>query len=737
MRRIETKYVNGNGGEWSSLMGGRMDLDRYNDAAVTELNTLPLIEGGITRRPGTLYLREREDTSVMIPFRFSDTDSYMIEFGVGVCYLYTDRAIVLNEEGEPFEFENPFLDIENLQELKYTQSFDVLYLVGRNTRPYLLKRRGVYDWVFEEFEFLDGPYQPVNTDYDLRLTFSHTYAGETSTITATKPIFSRGDVGSVMQVGNDAGTIIAKKWEAAENVPAGAFRQNDGTLYHTVNGGTTGNIPITWKGSISFSPAMGPFSDGTVQWNVVNDGTGWLKITEYVSPTIVKGVVQRELPPDIRDGVGTFRFRRALFSDAEGWPVAVLFHDQRLIFARDRFLAFSKAFAYPEFRPGTKADDSFILEFGGTEAVFIQWLAATSRLVVGTSSGPYMVQTDTGDSSIDAVDLPQARLQDNVPCSSIRPVIVSDAVLFATRSGRRAYQSFYSIEKEGMVIDPLTQLASHILGPGVIRMEVQNAPYRIVWFLLRDGTMAALTYDRSQSVYAWSRFQTKGRVLDICVIPSRNPARNNDEVYLFVERTVDVEDKFFIEVMADVPTDEFGQGDFVHADCSLRYRGPPVDYFARLDFLNEELVSIYTEYGEHPQLRVRSGTVRLDHKANNVVIGIPFESKHQSFPMASFQAPGNLVSPVIRSDHIYVKVWRTSDLIIGFYTENGYSESPIDLTPFVQDHGRFPMYTGTLKIAIPDRNAREVSLVFRSRDKALAPFTVLAVVCQLGVGDDI
>ena len=64
-------------------MEGRTDYPNYKSALRQAENFLPLKEGPITKRPGTVYtggLVDPNDTARMIPFVFSTDDSYVLVF---------------------------------------------------------------------------------------------------------------------------------------------------------------------------------------------------------------------------------------------------------------------------------------------------------------------------------------------------------------------------------------------------------------------------------------------------------------------------------------------------------------------------------------------------------------------------------------------------------------------------------------------------------------------------------
>lgn len=84
-----------NSGEFSPRMESRVDFDRYPNAAKMCRNLLLLPQGGMTRRPGTRFVKEVKDSSlntVLMPFQFSESDAYVLEAGNLYMRFYRRQA---------------------------------------------------------------------------------------------------------------------------------------------------------------------------------------------------------------------------------------------------------------------------------------------------------------------------------------------------------------------------------------------------------------------------------------------------------------------------------------------------------------------------------------------------------------------------------------------------------------------------------------------------------------------
>jgi hypothetical protein len=98
MTKVSPIQNNFNGGEISPLLYGRPDVDRYKTGLKTCLNFLPLIQGPVERRPGTVFMKEVKTSSLstrIIRFEFSTTQAYILELGNLYARFYKDNGAIL------------------------------------------------------------------------------------------------------------------------------------------------------------------------------------------------------------------------------------------------------------------------------------------------------------------------------------------------------------------------------------------------------------------------------------------------------------------------------------------------------------------------------------------------------------------------------------------------------------------------------------------------------------------
>ena len=156
-----TSFVSG---EFSPKMDGRTDFEKYSSGAKTLENFLVHPQGAATRRVGTQFIAEVKSSAAktrLIPFEFSTTQTYILEFGNTYIRFFKDKGQILSG-GSAYEISSPYLTAE-LFDIKFAQSADVMYITHPNHEVMKLSRTGHTAWTLTEVEFTDGPYLSENT----------------------------------------------------------------------------------------------------------------------------------------------------------------------------------------------------------------------------------------------------------------------------------------------------------------------------------------------------------------------------------------------------------------------------------------------------------------------------------------------------------------------------------------------------------------------------------------------
>ena len=143
------------GGEVSPNMFGRIEDPYYRNGLSECLNFVVRPDGSVENRAGFEFVRAaRNDYSKarLIPFQFSNDQSFAIEMGVGYFRFHTNGATLLNDDGQPYEISSPYNENE-IFDVHYVQSGDVMTLVHRNHFPCELRRLSATKWEFKPIRF--------------------------------------------------------------------------------------------------------------------------------------------------------------------------------------------------------------------------------------------------------------------------------------------------------------------------------------------------------------------------------------------------------------------------------------------------------------------------------------------------------------------------------------------------------------------------------------------------------
>lgn len=153
-----------NGGEVAPSMFARIDDGKYQTGLAKCTNFLIEPQGPITMRPGFAYVnktKQQDKPPKLIPFTFSTDQTMVLEFGDEYIRFHTQGQTLLGDDGEPYEVETPY-SIDDVFDIHYVQSGDILTLVHPQYAPRELRRYGATDWRLVEIEFASILSAPTN-----------------------------------------------------------------------------------------------------------------------------------------------------------------------------------------------------------------------------------------------------------------------------------------------------------------------------------------------------------------------------------------------------------------------------------------------------------------------------------------------------------------------------------------------------------------------------------------------
>jgi hypothetical protein len=196
-------------GQLSPRMEGRTDFQKYFSAGTIINNFIVQPHGPVARRPGSYYVCEVKDSTKktrLIPFSFSTTQTYILEFGDQYIRFYKDSGqITTGSPAVAYEISTPYLETE-IFDLKFAQSADVMYLCHPNHEVRKLSRTGHTSWTLTQVDFVNGPYLDDNITSTTLSSSTHT-VGTGRTLTASSSLWVSTDVGRLVRFRDGYGKI--------------------------------------------------------------------------------------------------------------------------------------------------------------------------------------------------------------------------------------------------------------------------------------------------------------------------------------------------------------------------------------------------------------------------------------------------------------------------------------------------------------------------------------------------
>src|SRR5690606_23627632 len=125
------------------------------------------------------------------------------------------------------------------------------------------------------------------------------------------------------------------------------------------------------------------------------------------------------------------------------------------------------------------------------------------QLVCGTPSGIFTIQSNSLGERLTAENA-VARFQDARGVSNVRPINVSDSLIFAHATGRRVQGTYYKDNAYDRIgAQDLSLPSDTLITDSVHQMTWQDYPHGVVWICLEDGRLLSLTLQPEENVQGW------------------------------------------------------------------------------------------------------------------------------------------------------------------------------------------------------------------------------------------
>lgn len=742
-----TESRNFSAGEINPRLRNRRDLVKNQIAVARMENMVSVLEGVATRRPGTefvLPLRDESTPGRQIPFAYTGADSYNIVFNGGVARFIREGGYVQNPDGTAYQVGIPY-SADQLPFLRYVPSGNVLFIACEGKAPYTLTRNADNSWTFATYVPKPMPVDPQN--FDETLTVQTNFNGISAlsgTITCSQAgIINDDDIGTIMRLDERDLDLVPEWTENMTGLTMGVERRWHGNVYRVVDVGTAGgggNLPPVHEDGTVQAGA------GLVKWRWRHKGYGFVKITSKVSATVFNAnFISRPglnyaLPQSIQD-VGTYRWWPSAWSNAKGWPDNVRIHQNRLWWFRtdqfwatesDDFYSFEITPSLNQVPTDASSIPGRILSPDGS-LVEVQWALTSGVLVLGVRDAEWLLRAPN---SADTVTYANIRaIPDGSEGSALHvPALVDGGAAFIGRGRRRIHYINFDRLGERLASDELSAAARHLLKGKAAALAYQRNPERILWVMCQDGTLVGFTfYPRTDPpiVAAHRHPLVNGFVEDLVTVSA--PAGKND-VYLIVRRTINGNDRRYIERLADffepVDPEKPDATEAWFVDCGKRLdTGGPVTRIGGLAYLEGEEVAVFADGADRGRVIVKGGVIELDRPVQQYAfVGLPINWRIKTLPLEIDTSKGPSKGAMKTVHEVVVDVVESAGgnvRLSGGDNEMEIDHFPVTLTGDVDYGAPIPLNTGPVSVRIAGEPGLEAAVEISG--SSTLPFTLAGI----------
>jgi len=528
MARVAVELTNFTGGELSPRLDGRTDLTKYSSGCSTLENLVVYPHGSAARRPGSTFIAEVADSdnkTRLIPFEFSTTQTYMLEFSNLKMRVYKDKGAVLEGDKTITGITQANPAVVTATSHGYSNGDEVLISGVSGMTEVNGKRFLVADKTTNTFELQDKDGVDINstsftayasggvsnkvfelaTPYTTAQLFDLKFAQSADVMYITHP---EHEVEKLSRTGHTSWTLTDVDFTKG---PMQDANTTDTTLNPGQSAVGTG-IALVASATTGINGGSGFQSTDVGRFVFLN--SGYAKITAVADTTNAT----IEILTALSGASATADWRLGAFSDTTGHPSCVTFFEQRLVFAgtteQPQTIFFSRSGDYENMDAnigGTVADDDAIIyTIASNQVNAIRFMTATRTLIIGTAGGEFTVSGGGTDSAITPTNI-LIKKQSNHGSANVDAISVGNATLFLQRAKRKIRELAYNFDVDGYIAPDMTILAEHISEGGLTQIAYQQEPNQIVYATRNDGELVALTYQREQQVTAWHRHIFGGR----------------------------------------------------------------------------------------------------------------------------------------------------------------------------------------------------------------------------------
>jgi hypothetical protein len=646
---------------------------------------------------------------------------YCIKGGTGISITDPDYFTLMGTyptTNAPYEVPTPYL-AEDVKDIRFAQSGDVMTLVHPKYPPAELRRLGATQWTLTPISFAP----PLSTPQSVAVAASPGFRAIISTISTANPALITTVSNHTLALGNGiyidnlTATIggvdtVMDGFYLVQSVPvdvSGNLIPNQLTVmdysgnvldstgwsgYHATNGSKP--ITIQFGGKIfnidSFYAVQAIASDGvstsalsapadvinnlnvsgsynTISWAAVVGAQSYYVFKKfnglygYIGQTSDTQFVDNNIAPDLSITPG---IPDAVFSSAGNYPGAVCYKDQRRFFAattnapQNVWATNSGTESMMNYSLPSLATDRLAFRVAALQQDAIQHLVPMAQLIMLTADTEFAL-IPVGSEAITPSSI-STKPQSYIGASFVRPSIINTSMVYAAARGGHVREMGYAWTVSGYTTGDLSLRAAHLFDNlTIVDQAYSKSPKPIIWFVSSSGQLLGLTYIPEEQLGAWHHHDTDGSFESVCCVAEGA----EDFLYAIVYRTINGQDVRYVERMASRVIDETDPSTWFFVDAGATQTfGAPVKTINGLTWLEGCTVAVLADGCVQGQKVVTGGSITLDHAAQVVTVGLPYVSDLETLP-ALLQIDGYGKGRTKNISRAWINVYQSSGILVG------------------------------------------------------------------------
>ena len=689
------------GGEITPELFARLDLTKFQTGLTTCKNFEIMPHGPAVNRAGFEHVIETKTSasaSWLLPFIFSTTQAYVLEFGdlymrihaLGATQLETGLAITgitqaspgvltytgtdpsngdwmyLSSIGGMTQLNGRYVKVANVNAGANTFELTDLNGANINTTSYgAWTAGGTAARVYE----IATPYAEADLDA-LEFTQSSDVLTITHTGYQTRELRRSGATSWAFTAVTSAPTQAAPTGVVVTPNAGGGFSYTY-TVTAVASDGQEESLKATPVTNAACQELTVGGAFNTVTWT---NASGAIRYNVYKKTNGLYGYIGQS-----SDGAVGFKDNNITadaaqtppesddpFPGADDYPGAVGYFQGRRYFAgttnKPQNLWATRSGTESNFTYSipTRDSDAITARLTARQANKIRHLIPLGDLLALTSGAEWLINNGGASGPITPGNIDYLP-QGYSGASQVRPVVTDSSVLYAQDRGGRIREINYSWQKQGYTSKDVSLMATHLFdGYTILSMAFVRAPSPTLWCVRSDGVLLGLTYVAEHEIAAWHQHNTDGLFESVTAIPEGE----DDVLYAVIKRTINGNTKRYIERKHSRRFATLADSFIV--DSGLMYDGSPATTVRGLYHLIGETVSILADGAVQPQQVVAAdGTITLSNAASKVIVGLPITADLETLPIAMEAAAGFGQGSMKNVNKIHVRVNASSGLFVG------------------------------------------------------------------------